>query len=76
MVLAFRHLDFNCHLDFGIWNLDGRLTTYFPSVIARYDSAEAISVGLTRHCEAVEVSRSNLGGATVNATQLLRNAGK
>jgi hypothetical protein len=21
VVLAFKHLDFNCHLDFGIWNL-------------------------------------------------------
>jgi hypothetical protein len=45
MILAFRHLDFNCHLDFGIWNLGKGIGTYFPSVIARYDSAEAIPVG-------------------------------
>ena len=23
VVLAFKHLDFNCHLDFDIWNLLG-----------------------------------------------------
>jgi len=63
MFLAFWDLDFNCHLDFEIWNLASEIAAprqvgarndTQPSchceasssfVVARHDSAEAISVG-------------------------------
>jgi len=35
VVLALKHFDFNCHLDFGIWNLANGIATHFPPVIAR-----------------------------------------
>lgn len=44
VVLALKHFDFNCHLDFGIWNLANGIATHFSPVVARHDSAEAISV--------------------------------
>jgi len=42
--LALKHFDFNCHLDFGIWNLSNGIATHFSPVVARHDSAEAIPV--------------------------------
>jgi len=54
--LAFKHLDFNCHLDFGIWNLAKGIATHFPPVIASPDLS----------------GRSNLGGGKGIALSIFR----
>ena len=50
VVLALKHFDFNCHLDFGIWNLANGIATHFSPVVARHDSAEAIPACPPCHC--------------------------